>query len=79
MFGPSRSMQRAPVAIRFSIESAISSPSILGYHSFGSSYEAMSVAARLSLASMISKRSMAFRVMAGVVMKLPTTGGRTVL
>ena len=44
MFGPSRSTYRAPVAMWFKIESAMSLPSILRYHSLGSSWETMTVA-----------------------------------
>ena len=69
MLGPSRSMQRAPVAMRFRIESAISSPSMRRYHSLGSSCDAIMVPRRPYLASMISNRSTAFCVAIGVVMK----------
>ena len=62
-----------------SIESAISSPSILRYHSLGSSWEAMSVAARPSRAYIISKRSTAFRVATGVVMKSSIMSSWTLL
>ena len=51
------SMYLATLAVLLKIESAISSPSMRRYHSFGSSWEAMTVAARFSLASSISNRS----------------------
>lgn len=50
LFRKSDVIKHTPVATLLSIESAISSPSILRYHSLGSSWEAMSVAARPSRA-----------------------------
>lgn len=59
---PSRSTYRAPVAMWFRIELAMSSSSILRYHSLGSKWEAITDALRLSCASMTSKRLTAFWV-----------------
>lgn len=63
--------------MRLRIESAISSPSMRRYHSFGSSCEAMTVARRPSRAYMISNRSTEFCVDIGVVMKSSTNRSAT--
>lgn len=72
-------MYRASVATPFGIESAISSLSILRYHSLGFSREAMGVATQPSRASMILNGSAAFYVVTEVVMKPPTMSSSTVL
>lgn len=79
MFNPSRSMWRMPVPILFNIGSDISPPSILRHYSLASIWEAMRIAVLPSRASMISKGSIEFWAVAGMVMKALTMIGCTVL
>lgn len=64
-----------PVPILFNIGSDISPPSILRHYSLASIWEAMRIAVLPSRASMISKGSIEFWAVAGMVMKALTMIG----